>query len=201
MIFLGFGGSRWTSDYANKYMAYIVSVGVKIFAMQLLIGIGQSFVLKFFETFQTNNSQSLVFVGVSIVLLLLVKTIPETLQGLISGNSFGGSGQALLTGSSAAIGGSLGAGLGTVASAAGGGMAVMEAAKLAGVHSGSSLSKAGVAKLATGTIKNLMGSASADLSGKMSGNIAHRHGRMGSRMASHMREKRLSSPPPKQSST
>jgi len=30
MLLLGFGGSRWTRDYATKILTYAVSIGVKI---------------------------------------------------------------------------------------------------------------------------------------------------------------------------
>src|SRR5438132_5523607 len=35
VIFLGFGGSRWTAAYVERYVAYAVSVGVKIIALYL----------------------------------------------------------------------------------------------------------------------------------------------------------------------
>jgi type IV secretion system protein TrbL len=39
-LFLGFGGSRWTAPYVERYIAYAVSVGVKIMVIYLLIGAG-----------------------------------------------------------------------------------------------------------------------------------------------------------------
>lgn len=190
VILLGFGGSRWTSDYATKYMSYVVSVGVKLFSMQLLIGIGQSFILKFFEAYQPSNTQSLIFIGVALVLLLLIKSIPDTLQGLINGASFGGGGNMLLTGASAAVGGALGAATAGTAMASGGAMAVFEAAKLASSES------RGPASLLKGTVKNLAGSALSDMGGKLAGNYGSRHGTLGGRMASRLREERLSRRPP-----
>lgn len=190
VILLGFGGSRWTSDYATKYMSYVVSVGVKLFSMQLLIGIGQSFILKFFEAYQPSNTQSLIFIGVALVLLLLIKSIPDTLQGLINGASFGGGGNMLLTGASAAVGGALGAATAGTAMASGGAMAVFEAAKLASSES------RGPASLLKGTVKNLAGFALSDMGGKLAGNYGSRHGTLGGRMASRLREERLSRRPP-----
>lgn len=198
LIFLAFGGSRWTSEYANKYMVYIVSVGIKIFAMQLLIGIGQSFVSKFFNAYEGENMQSLVFVGVSVVLLLLVKTIPDTLQGVINGHSLGGAGNALIAGASAAAGGALGAATGGLAAGAGGSMAVMEAAKLAGLQKGGSNSTMkNLGSLAMETAKNLGRSAASDMGGRLSGSPGHQYGQMGGRMAARLKEERLSIPPRK----
>jgi type IV secretion system protein TrbL len=41
-IFLGFGGSRWTAPYVERYIALAVAVGVKIMVLYLLIGGGIS---------------------------------------------------------------------------------------------------------------------------------------------------------------
>ena len=38
VIFLGFGGSRWTAAYVERYIAYAVSVGMKILVLYLLGG-------------------------------------------------------------------------------------------------------------------------------------------------------------------
>jgi type IV secretion system protein TrbL len=41
-IFLGFGGSRWTLPYTQKYMGMVVSAGVRIMVLELIIGMGSS---------------------------------------------------------------------------------------------------------------------------------------------------------------
>jgi type IV secretion system protein TrbL len=42
VIFLGFGGCRWTAAYVERYIAYAVSVGMKILVLYLLIGAGMT---------------------------------------------------------------------------------------------------------------------------------------------------------------
>src|SRR5580704_10239795 len=42
VIFLGFGGSRWTAPYVERYIAYAVSVGLKILILYLLVGAGMT---------------------------------------------------------------------------------------------------------------------------------------------------------------
>src|SRR5258707_8080384 len=42
VIFLGFGGSRWTATYIERYIAYAVSVGMKILVLYLLVGAGMT---------------------------------------------------------------------------------------------------------------------------------------------------------------
>lgn len=203
IILLGFGGSRWTSDYAVSYWKYLLSVGMKIFAMQLLIGIGQSFISGFFGQYDGSNIQSLVFVGVSIVLLILVKIIPEVLQGVMNGTSVGGAGNALVSAGAAAAGGAVGAALGAGAAVAGGTMAIGEAAKLANASAQASDSplKPSFGSLMTATAKNLGSSALGDAVGRITGSQSSRHGTMGGRMAARMKEERLSTPPPKTETT
>ena len=41
VLLMGFGGSRFTKDYAVRTMTYAVSVGAKLFVLQLLIALGQ----------------------------------------------------------------------------------------------------------------------------------------------------------------
>ncbi|MGH7210500.1 MAG: P-type conjugative transfer protein TrbL, partial [Acetobacteraceae bacterium] len=40
VIFMAFGGSRWTKDFAVSTVRYTVSVGAKLFVLQLLVSIG-----------------------------------------------------------------------------------------------------------------------------------------------------------------
>lgn len=42
VLFLGFAGSRWTTTFAEKFISYAVSVGVKLFVTYLIIGAGQT---------------------------------------------------------------------------------------------------------------------------------------------------------------
>ena len=41
VFFLGFGGSRWTSDIAISFYKHVLAVGAELMAMLLLIGIGK----------------------------------------------------------------------------------------------------------------------------------------------------------------
>jgi type IV secretion system protein TrbL len=191
VILLAFGGSRWTSDYAIKYLTFVFSIGMKIFVMQLLIGIGQSFILSMNTNYNGNMTQSLILLGVAIVLCMIVKTIPDYLQSIVAGGTPGSSGNALVAAASAAGGAALGAATGGAAAGIGGAMAVMEAAKLSG-----SQGSGGVGSLVLGAAKNLGGAALGDIGGKLSGNLSHQHGTMGARMAARMKEERLSMAPP-----
>ena len=41
-IFLGFGGSRWTAPYVERFIAFAVSTGVKVMVLYLLLGAGMA---------------------------------------------------------------------------------------------------------------------------------------------------------------
>jgi type IV secretion system protein TrbL len=40
VIFLGFGGSRWTMPYVERYVGLAISVGIKLMTLILLVGLG-----------------------------------------------------------------------------------------------------------------------------------------------------------------
>ncbi|MDE2423810.1 MAG: P-type conjugative transfer protein TrbL [Betaproteobacteria bacterium] len=42
MIMLGFLGSRWTLSFGERYLGYAVSVGIKLFVLYLIVGLGPS---------------------------------------------------------------------------------------------------------------------------------------------------------------
>lgn len=118
VIFLGFGGSSWTSPFAKNYITYIVGLAVKIFVMQIIIGVGQSLINEAIVNFGTNNSQVLVLMGTSVVLLMLVKSIPDSLKSIIS--SIGSHNGEIIGAGAAFAGGAVG----TAAGAVGASMAI-----------------------------------------------------------------------------
>lgn len=42
-LMLGFLGSRWTSNFGEKYFSYAMSVGIKLFTIYMMIGLGDTF--------------------------------------------------------------------------------------------------------------------------------------------------------------
>jgi hypothetical protein len=42
VLFLGFAGSRWTKFFTERYLSYIASIGVKLFVLYLIMGVGMS---------------------------------------------------------------------------------------------------------------------------------------------------------------
>lgn len=42
VLFLGFAASRWSAAYAENFINYVVSIGIRIFVLYLVVGIGMS---------------------------------------------------------------------------------------------------------------------------------------------------------------
>ena len=142
-ILLGFGTLSIMRDYAVNVLRYILAVAFKLFVMQLVIGIGYSF-LKEAVTPQADLPSVCVIIGASIVLLALVKSLPDTVAGIIQGSHIG-SGVALQS-TAAAVGGAM---IGGAVGAAAGANNVRLASQLA-----SEQGKTGMG-MVTGTAGNL----------------------------------------------
>lgn len=88
VFFLGFGGSRWTSDMAINYYKTVLGVAVQIFAMVLLVGIGVDLLTAFYAKMNkgTLNFEELgVMLVFCMALLMLINKIPGLLSGVITG--------------------------------------------------------------------------------------------------------------------
>ena len=149
VIFLGFGGGRWTSDIAINYYKTILSIGASLFTMTLLIGIGQKVIDEFSQQLSSDVPVMELFVCMvmSVVLLLLVDKLPQMVAGIVTGAMGGGfqgfgAGTGIAAGTAAAgmavgaIGG-LAAAAGAISSNAAGGVeAIRQAAALADTQMG-----------------------------------------------------------------
>src|SRR5690606_11897358 len=121
IIFLGFGGSRWTSDMAINYYKTVLGVAVQLFTMILLIGIGNDLLTSFYGKMSkgTLNFEELgVMLIICVALLLLINRIPPLLVGIITGSSAGSAGGIGSFGAGTVMGAAIGA-AGLAASAAG----------------------------------------------------------------------------------
>ena len=56
VLFMGFGGSRFTKDFALKILVYAVSVGAKLFVLELLVGLGMQIFNQLVANFQTDST-------------------------------------------------------------------------------------------------------------------------------------------------
>lgn len=149
VLFMGFGGSQWTREYALAPIRYAVAVGAKLFVLTLIVGLIMQVSAEWSAAYTNDEASLMTLVGLSLVCAYLTKTIPELIGGMISGTSMGGGsaiGGMAAAGAAAAIAtvatagaaapaaGALGAAGtgGGAASAAGGGLASALNASMAG---------------------------------------------------------------------
>lgn len=145
VLFMGFGGSQWTREFALAPIRYAVSVGAKLFVLTLIVGLIMQVSAEWSAAYTNDEASLMTLVGLSLVCAYLTKTIPELIGGMINGTSMGG-GSAIggmaaagAAGAAAAIAtvataGALGAAGtgGGAASAAGGGLASALNSSMAG---------------------------------------------------------------------
>src|SRR5581483_9967081 len=90
-IFVGFGGSRWTVPYTERYIGLAVSTGVKIMLLYLLIGAGLNFAVDW-ETAATTISASsspmmgaFDIMGAAVIFMMLCWQIPKLFSAVLGG--------------------------------------------------------------------------------------------------------------------
>jgi type IV secretion system protein TrbL len=143
-IFLGFGGSRWTAPYVERYISFAVSTGVKVMVLYLLLGAGLSLTNTWegAATAVPNSASPAVdaldIAASAVILLMICWNAPKLAASILGGapsftggdavSTAGGLAQgALLVGAASAGGVALGA---KMLAAKGGAMATSQAAGL-----------------------------------------------------------------------
>jgi len=93
VLFLGFGGSRWTARYVNSYINYAISIGTKLFVIYLIVGGLYTTVIPEINA-QLNSISTHLNVGAvlttavtAMAAALLAKKIPEHAGALLGGAS------------------------------------------------------------------------------------------------------------------
>ncbi len=187
IILLGFGGSNFTKDIAIRFLTYTVSVGAKLFVIQLVIGLGLTLLNGFATGFNAAapNDQALTMLGVAITFLALVWSLPDMVQSIINGVAYGGSGGLMRAVATTAAGGAVAAGVGKgVASGGfGGAHAVREASKLASAQGTPGFK---------GTMSNLGSASASTLADKITGTPGSSFGSQAGRTVDRLRQERAS---------
>jgi type IV secretion system protein TrbL len=145
-IFLGFGGSRWTAPYTERYIGLAVSVGVKIMMIYLLIGTGMDVALTWVDDAQKVAASpspamgAFGIMGSALIFLMLCWQIPKLFAAVLGGSPALTGGDLIATGTTLVAGAATVAslGAGAVAAAAGGAAAVSGAAGAGGGAAGGS---------------------------------------------------------------
>ena len=90
-IFVGFGGSRWTAPYVERYIGLGVSTGVKIMLLYLLIDTGMSLSVGWMTDAQNIASNAspamsaLEIMGAAIIFMMLCWQIPKLFAAVLGG--------------------------------------------------------------------------------------------------------------------
>lgn len=94
IFYLGFGGGRWTSDMAISYYKTVLGLGMQLFAMVLLIGIGKTFIDDYYARMSAGQTlkELGVMLFVAVMLLVLSNKLPPLLAGPATGSDVGASG-------------------------------------------------------------------------------------------------------------
>ena len=80
ILLLGFAGSRWTVSFSEGYLVYAMRVGVKLFVLYLLIGIGMSLPETWLaqpNTFWPNPRQFFEVMGGALIFVMIVWRVPQ----------------------------------------------------------------------------------------------------------------------------
>jgi len=94
IFFLGFGGARWTSDIAINYFKTVLGIGIQLFVMLLIVGIGSDLLSSFYAKMGKNvmNYEELaVMLIFTIAFFVLISRLPSLLAGIVTGSSIGSS--------------------------------------------------------------------------------------------------------------
>jgi type IV secretion system protein TrbL len=203
VLFTGFGGSRWTKDYALRSLTFAIAIGGKLFMLNLVVGIGQQIINSQSGTFTgASYTQVMSLIGVVLVLAAIVKQLPDMTASLLSGAAIGSSSGLIGVGRAAATAavGAATAGVGAVAATgAAGALASQQVAAVGGAAAGNRL--AHFAGLTGRTMRNLGDAAMSDIGGRLAGTRTNR-GVMGFRMAADLdnrRQNQAPAPSPQQS--
>lgn len=141
IILLGFGGCGIFKDYAINFMRYAFSVAVKLFTLQLLVGLCFSFVDDI-KAIPVDLAGAAIMIGVALVMIVLTNTIPDIIGGVLQGSNVS-TGNALAQTTMAAIAAGYAAAQATAGGAeTAGGVAggAVKAAKAEG-HTGSAMAR------------------------------------------------------------
>jgi type IV secretion system protein TrbL len=130
LIFLGFGASRWTVPYTERYISLVVSTGVRLMVLYMIIGLGQTLSNTWVQeasqiALSTAGLQSLFGLLASVIVFMaLAWQVPKLAGSILQGSLQMGSSDLIAPAMSAAVvAGTIGAvataGVGAVAGGAG----------------------------------------------------------------------------------
>lgn len=89
VLLLGFSGSRWTIKFAEGFLGWIAGVGIKLFFLYLLVGVGLTITAGWNAALTgwtvADPTLPLTIAGGAIIFMLLAWTIPNTAAAIVGG--------------------------------------------------------------------------------------------------------------------
>jgi type IV secretion system protein TrbL len=92
LIFLGFGGCRWTSDMAINYYRTVLGIGVSLMTMKLIVAIGTRYLHDLVaSTSTTLDARQLgILLCAVIILAVIYHRLPHIVAGMVVGGGHNG---------------------------------------------------------------------------------------------------------------
>jgi type IV secretion system protein TrbL len=109
LIFLGFGASRWTVPYTERYISLVVSTGVRLMVLYMIIGLGQTLSTTWVQeasqiALSTAGLQSLFGLLASVIVFMaLAWQVPKLASSVLQGSLQMGSSDLIAPAMSAAV--------------------------------------------------------------------------------------------------
>src|SRR5216684_2290719 len=88
ILFVGFSGSRWTKFFTERYLSYAASVGVKLFVLYLIMGVGMGIAARWAPVLGRGGFSPIPFfyvMGGSLIFLFLTWHIPSVAAAMMAG--------------------------------------------------------------------------------------------------------------------
>jgi P-type conjugative transfer protein TrbL len=96
VLFMAFGGSMWTKDIAIGVIRQVLGVGAKLFALQLVVSVGATFIQQWDAQFANVTIQgALIEIGQSLVLAGVTAMVPKMFERIAGGMGIGSGGAIL----------------------------------------------------------------------------------------------------------
>jgi type IV secretion system protein TrbL len=109
LIFLGFGASRWTVPYTERYISLVVSTGVRLMVLYMIVGLGQTLSNTWVQeasqiALSTAGLQSLFGLLASVIVFMaLAWQVPKLASSVLQGSLQMGSSDLIAPAMSAAV--------------------------------------------------------------------------------------------------
>ncbi len=101
VFMLAFAGSRFTAPFAERFLSYSVGVGVKMFVLYLIVGVGSNLAAGWTDLLAdsaTNIGSLFTILGASVIYMFVAWSIPSFASAMMSGSVSLTLGSALATG-------------------------------------------------------------------------------------------------------